>query len=593
MEKEENKKLLTGALILIIISGFFVYFNSLNGKFLWDDNIIIRDNTHIKNWSYSAKIFTEDFGAGGGKEYHFYRPLQIFTHAIDYSLWGLDPQGYHFVNTLLHILVALSLFRLVYLLFGDLILSFLTAFIFVIHPIHTEAVSYISGRSDSLCALFMLLCFIFYIKLTDKTHPKQPRIYFLMLLSYILAFLSKESALVLPALLLLYNFAFRKKINPRAFISILGIAAIYMFLRFNALRGSLPGSLPLGMVLQRIPGFFVAVTNYIRLLILPFDLHADYGRKLFSFSDPRAIAGLLIFLSLVIFAIARRKKDKLTFFSVSWFFIALLPTSNVHSAAFDITFYMAEHWLYFPSIGFFLILANVLTSMYNRRELKKAAIIIGCSVVLFYSYLTISQNNYWNDPVHFYKKTLEYVPESSRMNYNLGNELRSLGRLDEAVDFYKKAIICEPRNAEIYVNLAGVYNDLGKLQDALASLNKAIEIKPDFVVAHYNLGNVHKDSGNLAQAIVSYENALSFSPHDPNICTNLGIAYSQLGKNKESISYFLKAIEAAPGFAEGYVNLAMAYFQQKDYGSSVVYYEKAIKLGAHNAILTQALAPYR
>ena len=152
------------SIVLIVLIGLAVYSNSLKGQFLWDDEGLIQYNPHIKNWGYLSKIFISNLRAGAGDSTNFYRPVQVFTYLIDYSLWKLNVIGYHMTNVLLHILVALSIYWLIQILFGDRILSLLTALFFVVHPIHTEAITYISGRADPLAALFILLCFIFYKK---------------------------------------------------------------------------------------------------------------------------------------------------------------------------------------------------------------------------------------------------------------------------------------------------------------------------------------------------------------------------------------------------------------------------------------------
>ena len=151
-------------LILITVLGFAVYGNAINGAFLWDDQLLIKDNQYIRDYSYLGQIFSSDTEAGAGEQSGFWRPIQIFTYTIEYSLWQLNASGYHLTNIILHILVALSVFWLVNILFDNQRLALFTGLLFVAHPIHTGAVAYISGRADSLAALFMLLCFVFYSK---------------------------------------------------------------------------------------------------------------------------------------------------------------------------------------------------------------------------------------------------------------------------------------------------------------------------------------------------------------------------------------------------------------------------------------------
>ncbi len=476
---------------LIVILGLAVYANSLEGKFLWDDEALIEKNARIRDWSNIPKIFSETIGAGTKVNFSSYRPIQIFTYMIDYSLWRLNPKGYHITNTLLHILAALSLFWLISIIFKDNLLSMFTSILFVVHPIHTEAVTYISGRADCLAAFFMLLCFAFYIK---QLNSKSLITYILMLLSYILALLSRENSLILPALLLLYHYAFNKKLNVKNFTSILGILFAYILLRATIF---IPSTNTHSFTFsQRLPGFFAAITNYLKLLILPFNLHMEYGLKLFSFQNPKVILGIILLFSLLIFAFKKKTKNNMLFFSMFWFFIALLPSSNLY----PINAYMAEHWLYIPSIGFFLIFAKVLTYLYRTKDLKIPAIIFIISLIAFYSFLTIEQNNYWKEPLAFYERTLKCAPDAARPYYNLGKTYVDMGRKKEAIPLFERAIEIDPNYVGAYNNLAVGYYEEGKKQKALPLLKKALEINPNYAEAHSNLAIVYyyKNEHNLA-----------------------------------------------------------------------------------------------
>ena len=522
---------------IIIILSLAVYGNSLYGKFLWDDKILIEDNAYVKDFNNIPKIFSENIGGGAAREIGFYRPFSIVTYTIDYSLWGLNVVGYHLSNIILHILVTLSIYWLVNILFNDKFLSLLTAALFAVHPIHTEAISYISGRTDPLAALFMLLCFIFYIKYLNSKGIAKCAI---VLLSYILALLSRENSLILPILLLLYHFAFKKKFNIKDFFPVLVITFIYILLRLAALKHVLP-QLSHPPLVQRILGFFDAITNYLRLLLLPLNLHMTYEYKLFSFVHPTVMLGAIISFSLLTYAFIKRKSDTLIPFSVFWFFIALLPVSNIY----PLNAYMAEHWLYLPSIGFFLILAKGLNPAYKSKGFQVILTAFIISILVFYSFLTVKQNNYWREPIAFYKRTLIYVPHSLRVYNNLGTAYANIGKYKEAVESFKKALEINPKDAHV----------------------------------HFNLGNAYKAIGEHEKAIVSYKKALELSSSDISTYCNLGNTYIAIGQYEEAISSYQKAIEINPKFATAHYNLAMAYYHEKRYDLAILHYERSIELG--------------
>mgnify|MGYP001614015878 CR=1 FL=1 len=299
-----EKKTTAVAIFLITVLGLIIYANSLTGQFIWDDEYLVQKNVLIRNWSNLPKILTNEIGAGAGKPFNYYRPLHVASYIIDYSLWGLNVIGYHLTSIILHILVTLCLYWFVLLLYNNRRLSLITSVFFLTTPINVETIASISVRGDILSVLFMLLCFIFYIKLL---HENKINLYILMLLSYILALLAKENSLIFPALLLLYHYTFKEKIKFKLFTPVAIIAAIYIILRLTLLKAVLLSTSWVASAPEKIPGFFVAITNYLRILIFPFDLHAEYGEKLFAFTNPKAILGIALALTLLIYGLIKRK----------------------------------------------------------------------------------------------------------------------------------------------------------------------------------------------------------------------------------------------------------------------------------------------
>ncbi len=538
-----NKKSLSASLLLIIILGLAVYSNSLKGDFLWDDEGLIKANRFIRSGLYIADIFSNAIGAGNinrgfdAERSHSYRPIQILTYLFDHSVWKLNPLGYHLTNIILHILVALCVYWLVITLFGDNLVALLTGILFAIHPIHTGAVAYISGRADPLAALFTLLSLICYIKLHVR---KNGLIYISMLLSYILALFSRESSIMLPFLILLYHLCFKVKLKMKYFIPILSLAACYILLRVVILRSLLPDPLTLLKTWERIPGFFAAIANYVRLLFLPFSLHMEYGDRIFFPADPQAIVGLVISSVLLAYAFKARDRARLISFSIFWFFISLLPSSNIY----PIMAYMAEHWLYLPSIGFFIIASYALSRIYRMR-MKNAAVIFIALPIIFYASLTVRQNIYWRGPIVFYERTLRYAPESPKLYFNLANRYRDMGEYDKAIELYSKVLGIKADAADVYVNRGSLYSSLGEYEKGIRDFKEAIEINPDFFAAIYNLG----------------------------------LSYYKINNYKESEAALSRLIELDPKYAAAYYNLAVVYHKNGDYESAIKNCDKAIELG--------------
>jgi len=550
-----DRKIVTFLSVALIAAvGFAVYVNSLKGEFVFDDHILVRDNSYIKDWSNFGKVLVSSVGSGSMRHYGSYRPLQMITYMVNYSLGGLKVEGYHLGNILLHILAALSLFWFINVIFGDTLLSLFTSLLFVSHPIHTEAVTYISGRADSLSALFMLLCFIFYLKNLQK---KNIILAVLMVLSYILALFSRENSLMLPVLLLVYHYSFGQKIKKSLFITILAPVFAYILLRLTLLKAALTAATLNTTLLQRIPGFFTAITDYFRLLIAPLGLHMEYGDKLFSFAEPKAVLGVVILLFLLVYAFIKRKSLKLVTFSILWFFTALLPSSNLY----PLNAYMAEHWLYIPSIGFFLALSAGIAYILRKEKFKTSAIIIFVSLLAVYSYLTVKQNSTWVEPEFFYKRTLRYAPDSSK-SYN---------------------------------NLALIYAAKGQRKELLPLLEKAIEIRPHFAEAYNNLAIIYRETGEKEKAVALYKKALKYNPNYASVIYyNMALVYGDMGQSQEQIDSYKKAIEINPRFAAAYYNLAEAYYDVEEYDLAVSYCDKAVALGHRPSLeFLKLIHPYR
>ena len=504
------------AIFLIIILGFGVYSNCLDGKFVWDDFGLVRDNPYIKSWQNIPEIFTK--GIGGGGSSNFYRPVQMATYVADYSLWKFNPVGYHLTNTLLHILAALAIYWLINIIFCSRMLAFLTAALFVAFPVHTEAVSYIAGRADSLAVIFILLTLIFYIKSLPLARP---RMFVLALFSCVFALLSKENSVIIPLLILLYHYAFKAKFKAKGFLLISFVVLGYAVLRLTVLKNSVPVT---PIMLQRIPGFFVALAEYVRLLLLPFNLHMEYGDKLFSIFNLKAVLGMAAAVLLITIAVRERQRNKLVFFSISWFFLALLPVSNIYVINYS---FMMEHWLYLPSIGFFLILAKGLCLLYDSGKFKYAAIVLATSILTSYACLTVEQNNYWREPVSFYKRALQFSPDSYRFLNELGLEYAQMKLNKEAIACYKKALVINPRLAGVCYNLGALYYSLGDDQQAISSLKKAVELAPWYTEAYFALGK----------------------------------AYCRANKKEEALSLYKKLVEIKPGLAAARLDSPCLYFK--------------------------------
>ncbi|OGX35709.1 MAG: hypothetical protein A3C36_03140 [Omnitrophica WOR_2 bacterium RIFCSPHIGHO2_02_FULL_52_10] len=609
-------------MVLIIGAGFLVYANALQGDFLWDDETLVEFNPYIKDWAQLGKIFTSRLGSIANEAGAFYRPVQTFTYLLDYSFWRLNVVGYHLSNTVWHILTAVGVFALLQRFFGRGILSLLTALLFVVHPIHTEAVAYISGRADSLATCFMLFSFVLYLRSAAR-----PGIGVLggMTVCFMMALLSKEISFILPVLILFYHYSFRKPIFKKAFFILIGTLVLFALWRFFVIGTSAIAEGETPTLAERLPGIFVALTNYYRILLLPFGLHMEYGGLLFPYGEPKAFAGLFLSALIAVYVWVRRKRDPFLLFAAGWFFIALLPSSNLF---IPINAYMAEHWLYIPSIGFFMLLARFLANLYESKKLRGVAILTGIGMLGFYAALTVLQNRHWNNDISFYKKMLLHAPASSRLYNNLAKAYHDAGRDKELIDLLKSALALDPNNILAYNNLGNAYKEAGNYAEAkrcylkaiemdpthagpyynlstiyadvdnnvagaIELLNKALELSPYFSKTYNKLGQIYLQQGEHDKAIELLKTAVKLNPDDPEIYHNFGYVYMQSGFPDKGEEMYLKAIEIAPNYAPVYHDLAVIYTQSGDYAKAILYCDRAVSMGYVDQQLLGILKPYR
>ncbi|MCH7590596.1 hypothetical protein IIB34_06130 [PVC group bacterium] len=352
------------------------------------------------------------------------------SYIWDYKIAGLDVRMYHATSVIVHILVGVSLFWLFYLVTERRGLSLVGALLYTVHPLHTEAVSYISGRADPLMALFMLWAFGLYIMSRKRTRPV---LLILSYMCYVGALLSKEYALILPIFLILYHMSFHEKIPWKNLIGFFALGLLFLVVRSNLVESSHDPAFIPPSFLERIPGIFVAFVQYLKLIFWPVGLHMEYGGKYFDYSYGLMWVGLTVFIGFLTILKQSKKKNPLVFFGLSWFLIGLIPHSNI----IPLNAYMAEHWLYVPLMGFVLAFVCVV-DQFKIPPLSKS--IAGGVLICLLGVLTCKQNQIWRTPVVLYEHTLKYSRDSSRIMNNLGVIYFKQGQKEKAIRLFENAI---------------------------------------------------------------------------------------------------------------------------------------------------------
>lgn len=588
---EKNKPKIKWRYVFItMLCGFLVYSNALKGEFVWDDNILVRNNTEIRNWENLPKVI---FGNLGGDSLYYkhssYRPVQTISYMVDYSLWKMAPFGYHLTSIACHMLVAGLLYIFIFKIFASNYLSFVTALLFALHPVHTEAVTYIAGRADPLSVVFMLSSLIFYLRVRDKENILD---YLMMGAMYILGILSRENALMVPVFVFVYHWSLRKKITWRPVLVYVVIAGLYIFMRVTEMIGGMGLTEPVKTtILERVPGFFVAYATYLKLLIAPFDLHMEYLRPMFTMSDPRAVIGAALFCTTLFLVYFFWKRNSIITFGLLWFLVGLFPVANVFVV---VNAYMAEHWLYIPVMGLFLIAAHGIETLSRKNNTFGIAMIaFVAAACVFYGGLTYRQNKTWLNQIEFYERTRKYAPTSGRLHADLGEAYFRVGRIEDSRDSTIRAIQLRPTYYAAWSNLGTIYVRLGEIDKAIAAYKNALKISPSYFNAHFNLANVYKDREMLDEAIAHYEQALRYMPSMATAYNNMAICYNQKGNLEKTkgndalvktykemaVESYKKGISLEPRNTKFYNNLASALSDLQRHQEAVDLYNKALQLG--------------
>ena len=576
-------------IILIIISGFLAYHRSiLKGVFLFDDTALILENPLTKNLSYLKTIFTTHLYHGSGIYSNFYRPIQSLSYMFDYYFWKLDPFGYHLMNVVIHIFSAILVYFLIYLISKNRLVGLIAALLFCVNTVLSWPVNYVASRADLLSALFFLASIVLYVLYREnRSNKAKAFLYLFSIACFIFAVLSKEVAIILPFILLLYLYCFpershrEKKPAPSLIWVFFLIAGVYIALRVTALNFA-EGRL-LETTTAPIPLYNRLLTTakvlviYLRLLLVPVGLHMEWNiEPARSFFQDEVFLSCVALLAIGGFSYFLLRTSRLKFFSVMWFFIMLAPYSNI----FPLAYFMGEGWLYLPSTGFFALIAIYFFEISQKSRLW--GVIIGAIFIFMissYVLLTIRRADVWANPLDLYLEILKYSPDNTKARINLGVLLAQKGLDEEALKKYKEVVnITGDKASDAHSSIGNIYADKGMYDMALEEFKQAVEMAPHDYVAITNIGIIYKKKGNFQEAEKWYRKAIDVSPNYDLAYNNLGNIYLETARYDDAISYYKKAIELNPHRAPFYENLGKAYRDKGDYPEAKEAFEKALEL---------------
>lgn len=588
MKVIENKGF---AVVLLFLISFGVFAPSLMNGFVYDDIRLIEkryqglDTPEVKIKKFIPSPKTP--------KSRYYRPLLKTSFVIDHEIWGLSTFGFHFTNNFLYALSTVLVYFFALLLFREFnvnnirVNAFVSALFFALHPVHVEAVSFISGRSDLICSIFFLMAFMFHLL-------SYRRLFFLFFsaLSFCLALLSKEVAVsfilaVIAFDLISRRFVCRANILRYSIYGILLLIYFYLMSRGYEIITQLspekisppnpPVDVSSGEIVQQsfqflhqswqiISVILSSIYLYIKKLILPFNLNplittVPGGIYIVALSI------ITLLLLLVACFISIRRREGISSFCILWILATITPALPVAIFEYGLA-PVAERFLYIPSAGFCVLIGYLIIEIGGRLSNPRLSWVVVFIVCLSYLVITVKGQAVWKDDLTFWGYIVKKSPNAAVVHLNYGNALRRVGRMDEALEQF--------------------YIAAGPDTDSKSPVKKS--------AAAHNVGVMYMKKGDFARAEEWFRKALDYnSENKSSYYLNMGTLYFLKGETKlklndkdsitdyqESIKYLEKLLIMLPCNGHSRLLLARVYIRLGENGKAKRNLEIALECGRLN-----------
>ncbi len=544
---------------------FVVYIGTLGFDFVYDDHELLEQNFRIQSWHYAPSYFTQHLWSHifASDPINFYRPVLLLWFRINHMFFGLKPTGWHLTTVLVQVVVTLLVYLLANRVLGDRFDACVAALIFGLHPVHLEAVAWVSGVAEPLMALWFISSFICYLKWREKSANAWLWIC-ASLTFYILAMLTKESALVLPAVVLAWEWIVQPgKEEPsfsrlraqealRAITSAapyLALSVVYLVVRLMVLKKLSYAftALPLRTVLMTVPS---VVWFYFKLLIWPVGLGEFYETPyvadpgLFSFVLP-VVMVTAVGVGLVWWS----RRSRAAAFASIWLFLPIPLVLNFRVfGAGDI---VHDRYLYLPSVGFSIMAAMALRTLrIGRAELlgrPAAQVVAVVALALLLGLGTVYQSLPWANDLLLAYRGMRIAPHSFYALNDLANAMAKRGYNDQAIGLYQKAIELRPEYWDPRYNLGLLYYKVGNFSEAERHLSQAIQMNPDDPRGFVCLGLTEWRKGHASEAAVLIKRAIQIQPQDSSTHVALGVVLKSQGDLEGALKEFQIALSKEPG----------------------------------------------
>jgi tetratricopeptide (TPR) repeat protein len=584
------------AVALITFFIFMTYVNSFENDFVnWDDPGLILKNRRIQRLDFEnvKEMFTP-------RKFSTYQPLRVFSYAIDYRIWKFNPMGYRITNIFFYLLTCIMVFFTLKLISTQLRedkkpnshfrVGLFGSLLFAAHPVHVEAVTWLSARKEVLQGFFFFLAFYLYLKTREKEGTRKFIFLGLVLLAIFLALLSKPCAVVFPAVLIIYEMVLRKNkwvdfVKRYWFFLSLSImiSLIFTAISFKVMldAGGIKAYHGGSFLNNLLVSFYVFLYN-IKLLVFTVNYSAAYVLQLpfplLNLQTLLVVGAVFLLFGLSIWSL---RKTNVFFFALFFFSITLLPYLNI----IPISTLLADRYLFIASFSYCFLLAVGFDKLYSflyPRFSEGFFKVMSIAIFLFllggYSFMTIHQNRIWENSYTLWSDAVEKSPESNTANALMGVVYMELEMNEKAVEYLEKAVRLLPIDYESRNNLGIVYGRLDKPEEALKELMTAMLLKPDYDIIKINLSIFYQRQKEFKKSEEILKYLVAKNPKTPSLRFRLGLLYKEMEHYEAAISELTKALELAPHNIHLYEELGNIYISRlKDVERGIYYYDKGIE----------------
>ncbi len=573
-----SRSLLVAAVIVAAV--FAAYWNSRHVPLLLDDERAIAKNESIRHlWALGEVLSPpKDSGPSG-------RPVLNLSYAFNYAIGGELVEGYHLVNTLIHALAGLALFgvarrtlqsprlRARFTPATGGWLAAAIALLWVVHPLHTESVTYLSQRAESLMGLFYLLTLYCFLRAAE---PPRPSLGWLLisLACCWLGTATKEVMVTAPVAVLLLDAIFVAGTVTAAWRArrwfYAGLAASWLLLAWLMLSlGRHSIGFEHGVSLRDcILTESRAVVHYAGLTLWPHPLVFDYGAQFVH--DPLAVlpAALVLVALLGGTGLLLRRAPAAGFLGLC-FFLLLAPTSSVVPVVLQP---IAESRLYLPLAA---IIAGLVLGAYHVIGLSTKWLVLVVALASITE--TVLRNEDYRDALTLWSDAVAKKPDNPRAHDHLGNALARAGRLDDAVRHYRLALQLAPDDGRLHYNLAKALHDQGHTNEAIREYETSLRLEPNYADAQINLATTLAEAGQNDQAAAWLQHAVQLHPADAAAHYNLGLIQVRVGQLDASAREFQRALDLDPTLLDARDALGTALFRLGRTSEAIRSYEEVLR----------------